>query len=452
MRKIIICFLFIVSSLFSQESKLYISNIYATSTNLPLENNSVFNCFDSSFNTFWKTIEGSCQEEGIMIKLNKPSFIHRIEVLGHNGIEVENYDIYVDGSGYGSYTIDEKILNIFIKAKALCDSKHFSISEINFYKSSNQLYKVLLPEKVAANIKATSELKPNVAYGAINLIDGQKENAWAEGVTTSGIGEEINFKLERKIGITDLLFWNGYHRSSQHFTSNARAKKVLIKDINSGYSEEHELVDKMQTQKISLKSPLFTDELSIKILEVHEGTKYKDLVISEIQFMNNEKFYTLQSKELTKRIEDNILRSERNNILSNILDRNISYNNNSQEKEGQFIKYINDSRSILLRSNNTFVWYQNELENIVDTKDEEDEMGTNISKQIIADGSWYITEESSTYLKIKIFGKIFEPRDSSDLYKGNVTNQTLRIFHDYLTISKDEIIGEHIFETIPFNQ
>jgi len=71
MRKIFTFFLFIVSSVFSQESKLHISSLYATSTDLPMEQNSVFNCFDLSNTTFWKTIKGSCQEEGVSLAPNK---------------------------------------------------------------------------------------------------------------------------------------------------------------------------------------------------------------------------------------------------------------------------------------------------------------------------------------------------------------------------------------------
>lgn len=446
-----ISLLFVNFCLFSQNNKLYISNLYATSTNLPLEVNSVFNCFDSCYNTSWNTIKGSCQEEGIMIKLNKPSFISSIKVFDNNKTEIEDCDIYIDGSGYGKFKIEREITNIFIKASSYCNSEQFSISEVQFLDKESKPYQIYIPEKVNATIFTSSQLAPEEAYGSINLIDGQKENGWAEGVPSSGVGEEIRIKLEKNINITDILFWNGYQRSIKHFESNARTKRILIKNANTGYEEEHVLNDEFKPQKIAFKKAFNTNELVIQILEVYKGSKYKDLVISEIQLLDNNRYYSLNSEKLTERIASNLFKANNNLLLKKILDKNISFSNNDQVKEGQFIKYIDQTRSILLRSNNTFVWYQNEVENIVDTEDEEDEMGEEISKQIIADGSWYIVEETNDNLKIKIFGKMFEPRDSSDIYKGNVTNKTLKIFHDYLTISKTAIKGENIFETIPLN-
>ena len=451
MRKLFICALLIVSNIFAQENKLIISSIYATSTDLPLEDNSIFNCFDSSYDTFWNTIKGSCEEEGVMIRLNEPTVVSKIDVLGTNGEDNLNLDLYIDGAGRGRH-VNGEILNIFIKARDYNCKNSFSISEIKFYDANEQPYEIVVPEKVIANVVASSALTPKVAYGAINLIDGQKENGWAEGVPSSGVGQALLFKLNRKIRITDLSFWNGYQRSVKHFSSNSSAKRILVTDLKSGVSETYELANEMGVQQVKLKSPFITDALSIKFLEVYEGKKYKDLVISEIQFLNDGKYYSLQSEEFSKRIKANLEKGKNNPTLFKVLDKNISYHENNESKEGTYIKYTSNSRSILLRSNNTFVWYQNEYENIVDTADEEDEMGTDISKQIIADGSWYITKESLGKIKIKIFGKMFEPRDYSDIYKGEVTNETLRIFHDYLTLSKDKITGERIFETIPITE
>lgn len=441
--------MFLASNLFSQGKELRISNIYATSTGLPLKDNSVYNCFDSSYSTFWNTINGSFEEEGIMIRLNKPTYISKIEVLGVNGKEIENLDLYIDGAGYQG-SVESNVLNVFIKMNTYGNPERFS--EINFYDSNEELYKVILPERLRANIKASSELKPIVAYGVINLIDGQKENAWAEGDTSIGIGQEINFKLEKQIKISDLRIWNGYHRSIEHFKSNASAKKVLIKDNRSGYSEIHELTNKMEAQNLNLKKLFYTDNITIKILDTYSGIKYKDLVISEIQFLNGENYYSLYSDGFAEQIQNNLNKSKQNSFLSKVLDKNISFSIGDEVKEGKYLKYTRNSRSILLRSNNTFVWYQNEYESITDETEEYEENGVETTKQIIADGSWYIVDESSTHIKIKIFGKMFEPRDSSDLYKGNVTNTTLRIFHEYLTITKDKIEGKNIFEQILFEK
>jgi hypothetical protein len=100
------------------------------------------------------------------------------------------------------------------------------ITELQLFGENNQLLEVQPPSFVKGTISASSSLKPALAYGPGNLMDGKKDVAWSEGVKGNGIGETITFTSEETIWMTDIKIWKGYQRSS----INKTMVKVMMKN------------------------------------------------------------------------------------------------------------------------------------------------------------------------------------------------------------------------------
>lgn len=106
----------------------------------------------------------------------------------------------------------------------------------------------------------------------------------------SGNGYGIGDKLTIDIGIwpISMLFLNGYVDRDRPYLyyQNSRLRKMKITDSTSGRSKIVEVFDKAAFQRIDLHD-IVDDRskngvLSIEILDVYKGNKYKDLCIQAI--------------------------------------------------------------------------------------------------------------------------------------------------------------------------
>ncbi len=449
-----------------KDGELLINRVFATSTELPQSQNSVYNCFDSDHQTSWKTIAGSGPEEGVMIYLAYPTYIDKILIFDENGNEATNVEVYIDGrTNYGAGKIDTKVSNLFIKAHPTFKTKlhrpdnvstrtfhpkaFFAISEIQFFIGENTQYKIITPIQLTGTVAASSNLTPVVAYGASNLVDGQLENAWAEAKDDFGIGETITFKLDHKIVVDKLQIWNGYQRSLEHFKQNAALQNFDL-SVDGSAPLSYTLQKAYSGQTVELEEAIAGTEFTFTIKSGYRGTNYKDLVISELQFLSKGISYDISTTTETDRVKANrMLKSE---LLNKVLDRNLNITKSQTSKEGTVERNTYVSRSLLLRSNNTFVLYEREEESFYDAAMEEEEYYDDYSEnieEVIADGSWELKSITNDKVELRIFGKKFEPRSSSDIYKGDVQNESLKIFQDFITITPQELKGKFVVGSIP---
>ena len=85
-----------------------------------------------------------------------------------------------------------------------------------------------------------------------------------------------------------LAFYNGFQSENRPdlYKANSRAKKIRIKNLETGSSKDFSLKDSMEMQIISLLDlniwSNVNTNLEITILEVYPGEKYKDLCIQAI--------------------------------------------------------------------------------------------------------------------------------------------------------------------------
>ena len=453
-----------------QAESVIIDGMYATSTALPYGEFTVTKILDNDASTYWKTLPGAGPDEGIMIYFQKPTYLTGIKVnfaSGSNLSEVEFIEVYGDGrSFWGGKNIEEELSSLYIRiasvkntniSRSVIDGKDYwresfsieksvGISELQLLGVDEKPLKIVAPEYIKGKINTSTNLKPALAYGGDNLMDGRKEFGWAEGAKGVGVGETVTFSFEEEVEIDRLKLWNGYQRSPSHFSGNGRVKTFSF-GLKGQTPVDYSVKDSQQPEEINLASPVKGREFILTIKDIYRGTKYEDLVISEIHFMNEDQSIILQSDVIENRVK--MQRALASNLLKQFLDRNISANFNGSEEDGTKSVYYNENSSMIIRSNNTFVIYQTKSTSIEEYDEEEDYYDESVDKtETISDGNWELVEEQDDFVKIRIFGKIFTPTTSAELYKGDVTSSNVKIFQDFLTLRKDKISGQRFIDDI----
>ena len=451
---------------------LKINRIYATSTSLPHDTYTVHNLFDKDTKSIWKTMKGSGPEEGIMIYFETPKNIDKVVLLDSEGKPFHDYVIYADG---GVFYGDQTVSNLFIKADGKFNTSlvekegystrifprdaSFTLSEIQFFKGDDTPYKVQLPIQIKATVTASSNLKPDIAYAAANVVDSKRESAWAEAAEGTGVGEQLSFTFKQDIDVSLLTLWNGYQRSQEHHKANASVKKFTLTDAQ-GQKQAYTVAAKNNKQHIKLNPLLKGKKIDLSIEEVHLGTKYEDLVISEIQFSNALHTYQLNTGIEQKRVVNNLKTA--NELLKKVLDRNVNVATSVEETEGDVSRSFYKKSSLLLRSNNTFVLYEKEVESFyqetteeVSADDEEepfDDVVDETNHEIIADGNWELKFMQDDEVKIRIFGKKYTPRGDKEIYTGEDNSESLEILQDFITITPQYLQGQNVVSKIMLDE
>lgn len=141
---------------------------------------------------------------------------------------------------------------------------------------------------------ASSELPDYNAkiYRASNIVDGDYTTPWVENVDGVGVGESVQLKLDQKTWIQEFLILSGYQSSMELFDMNGYVSRISV-DFGNGVVEEldclgwyDEYMDDKEYRcwdKISLDRPVYTDTITITILDAVSGNKYSDTCISEIE-------------------------------------------------------------------------------------------------------------------------------------------------------------------------
>ncbi len=461
------------TAVYSQDDMAEIESMYATSTALPFQQFAVESIFDGDKTTYWRTPTGAGPNEGIMIYFRIPTYISNVKIVQFQGeglAEIKNTGVYGDGQFFmGGEYIDRELSSLYIKIaktthteqikSTIGDQKYtrnkFSkdhavgIAELQLFGKDDKLLEVLPPSFVKGTITASSSLKPALAYGAGNLMDGKKDVAWSEGVKGNGIGETVTFTSEETIWITNIKIWNGYQRSPKHYDGNARLKTFQFGKKGSEL-KSYTIEDSSAPQIIDLGEELEGSEFVLKINSAYSGTKYQDLVISEIRFYYEDRPIIIKTDVEEKRVMHS--NNEMSELITSFIDRNIevAQSKNKSRKEGgiTYSEFKSQTQSLILRSNNTFVLYEREYFSLSESSEEGEGDYDEDQKEVIADGNWELKSETDSSAVIRVFGKIYSPTTSAELYHGDVTSSNVKIFQDYLTITKDKITGKKYIKDI----
>ncbi len=116
--------------------------------------------------------------------------------------------------------------------------------------------------------------------------DVDPATGWVEGVEGSGAGEWLRIAVTPLDGTSavKLKIRNGYQKSAALFKANARAKEITVKLLPSGKTAKVTLTDKQGWQEVAVaQPPAQLRGVELMVGSVYEGSKYADLVISDVQ-------------------------------------------------------------------------------------------------------------------------------------------------------------------------
>jgi hypothetical protein len=441
------------------DKPVYLEGLYATSTRLPLRQYGIENLFDGKEETAWSTTIGAGPDEGFILYFSEKQFIKEIWLMPvadtTTMAKVKGVTVYADGHALGYYDptgaikVDSDVRSLFVKIGETNRSVQEEVSsedteEVLSVETFNEQFAVGFsgirivgtagdilispPLAVKGSVTASSVLAPAAAYGESQLFDSRKEFVWAEGSKGGGENESLTFRFDEEQTITSIKIWNGYQRSQKHFESNARVKTFEI-GLKDGAKTRYTLPDAIEPQDIKFESLFKGKEMTLTVIDVYPGTSYKDLVVSELLFFNESKPIVIRDDNAETRVEA-LIKETKGSVLENYLDRRL---HNQVDYD-----YYTSDRSLVLRSNKTFVLYDHTISQ--DDARQED-------KEVVADGNWEIVELKDNYAKVRVFGKLFNISETVEYYKGNTSTEFVKIFQDNLSITPQGIKGEKYIES-----
>ncbi len=433
---------------------IFLEAAYATSN---AAGKPVQHLFDDDPTSFWQTQTGAGPDEGVMIYFQDALPLGTIKVIPADGsfmsgatneiVPVLQYfvngqsmargmpgdavalgetnvkSLYIRIESTGTETIIKKKNkegNLQIYQYPPTGSVSFKAIEIT--NNKGEVLRIHAPKQVGGQVVSTSTLAPASAYHASNLFDARKEFVWVEGnASSNGEGETIEFQFENDVHISAIQIWNGYQRSDEHFSANARLKDFEFK-VETGSGNSYTLRDTKGGQKIDLSAALTGKKFTLTIKSAYPGAKYKDLALSEIVFYDGIQPLALHSN-WTNTFDASIKSQTASSPLSSMLNKRL---NNFTERDMAI------DQSIILRSDGTFVMYR--LEGPL-------EEGGETEVEILADGNWELLNANAQSASVKVFGRWNNLSQISDYYAGSSTQEVTRIFQDQLTIDAEKVKG-----------
>ncbi len=237
---------------------------------------------------------GDPVNEGILFRFEEPISVDKITVVPCEGYENRFTGVGYFNSSEQSPKQENKIL-IFSNPnwkKSKLKSFFFRITQSTadvclfgvVFDHENKPLDIKPPLSVPGTVTVSSTLDPAEAYHKSYLFDKRLDFGWVEGAKGLGIGESIQVNFSEPQRIEGIEIWNGYQRSNDHFRKNARLKKLQIR-VEGYPPQELSLKDTMQPQSLRLAEPITGKKVTLKILYAYKGSKYEDLVISELRFI-----------------------------------------------------------------------------------------------------------------------------------------------------------------------
>jgi len=134
--------------------------------------------------------------------------------------------------------------------------------------------------------QASSELPPEngLTYGIGNTLDGDTQTAWNSNGSQvgTGVGQVLSYRFAGRVHLRRIELVNGYAKNDSVFRRNGRINAVAI--TTDAGTFEVSLEDSQQPQTVEQDFGV-TKAVSLRVLSVYEGSKYRDLGLTEIAFL-----------------------------------------------------------------------------------------------------------------------------------------------------------------------
>jgi hypothetical protein len=417
------------------EDTVPLVGLYATSVNLPQAAYGPANLFDGS-PVPWATMPGTDRMEGVMLYFASDPGLDAMEFtpsMDRSMTAPSRLKVFTDGVEAGAavpgmrFPLDVPgFSSLYLKIEELTPTVEqaarapAAVQELRFYRDGREVRIVPMDERIG-NVTASSTLAPTEAYSPLVLFDSRRDFGWAEGARGDGNGESLVFEFANGVTIAGLRIWNGYQRSDVHFTANARVKSFTF-GADAASARRYSSSDAPGMQEVRLASPLTGQRFTMRIDEVFRGTAYRDLVISELQFFDGHRWFTM---DIGREVDDRkraLITRVRGTALETVLDRTIT---------GR------DGTSMTLRSNGSFVVW------IMDSSGEVAEM--------VADGNWRVLSADASTARVSIFGRVRALRETFEVYRRGGSAEMVRVFEDELTVQPARVRARKLFADIEYD-
>ena len=147
-----------------------------------------------------------------------------------------------------------------------------------------------------ATLRASSTLKTSgsTSYGVANLIDGDPETCWAEGVKGYGRGEWFEFAFATPVTVSQIQVLPGYDRKTDDYDrwfANGRLKSCNL-DFSDGSHKECTVKDSRTLQTITFVTPHTVTKVRVTITDVYPASEGKnqaeDTSVSEFHVLGTD--------------------------------------------------------------------------------------------------------------------------------------------------------------------
>jgi hypothetical protein len=333
---------------------------------------------------------GDPDEEGVLLRFDgEPVELSGGKLLACKGTR---YTIFADGdrvrlglgaNGWEAFQLPVagKVRSLFVR---LDGGEGACLHELVLLDAAKKELQLTPPVRRRGRVQTSSVLTPEPAYRAAYLFDGRTHFAWVEGDKGDGVGQwlEVEFKEAQDISRLDL--WNGYQRSDDHFEKNGRIKRLRV--TLDGASEELEVADDSGMQRLALGKPVKAKTVKLEVLEVYPGSKYKDLVVSELRFGNDAGPFTVDNDAL-ERAEKRLREELAGHPLEAVIGRSLSSRCES-DAVGR----------LKMRADSSFVWYGES------SRAEEGGDVTRATNDVL-DGAWAVKKREGAWETVELYAR-----------------------------------------------
>lgn len=379
---------------------------------------------DGKADTGW-TPEGDAEGEGVLFRFEGEVTLKQVLVESCAGKRTA-LTPFVNGTQFSAVTVQgkktpvvtmnaRKVRSVFLRLDETGPGA--CLAEVSFV--AEKPLQVRAPRSLPATANASSVLLPADAYHPGYLFDGRLDFGWVEGVPGPGLGESMGLTFASPITLTAVEIWNGYQRSDDHFKKNARAKKVSL-TVDGAEPIELLLKDAQGSQKLLLPKPVSTKTLTLTIKEAYPGSKYPDLVLSELRVWDAEGPRVITTGDLAARA-----RGLKNDVSSGPLK---SFVDKTLRAACQVEGYELEAK---FRTNHSFVVYRSAEEDSGSVKE-------------VLDGTWILKDGKT----IELFGRSHRNVNSFDPYASPEGKETTSITGGALKVTRVSDLKKPAFDAV----
>ncbi len=382
---------------------------------------------DSKEGTAWKPY-GDPVGEGILIRFAEPTSLDHFQLLPCDSAAKATLRLYVDGTlaeltypfGAGEGVVwgpelKRPVRSLFLKI----ESAEGPVCAVSMDARVAGLGPVTLAPHatVPGKIEVSSTLAPVDAYHKAYLFDRRTDFGWVEGADGLGKGETITLSFDEEVHASALEIHNGYQRSADHFAKNARVAGLALR-VDGGQPVALAVADVQGAQRVELPQPMSGERWELEITQVTPGTRYEDLVISELRLVEGERAYGLRTADLAMRQKD-LLKSLSGQALGGIVDRHLVSLCGAA---------LDRTASLKLRSNQSFVHYQQTLGPDGDTSE-------------VFDGAWVAAELGAPWSTLELYGRRHRIATEWQPYTGDARVESTRVSGGSVQVARVQDLG-----------